>query len=346
MVRIEQIQESLKGLVGWKQPINPDFAIVDAENQNTLSGQYFQSISNLVTIENIKACQNYVGISDIQFNELLRGAVDGAVLKLMNSVFGDKDLIENKLLYNYTYDFTKPISNDVAFVGYEIDVVRQKDITNVINSISLTFNGVQDVKLLLFNSNNKQPVSEVTISTLENDQVSINTTWNMPFKGGKYYLGYLTSGLIHEALDRDYENSNIITCFNCSYFNPISVKGHDSEVLFDVNDITNESKTWGINLDVSSYKDYTTIVEANKDKFVYALQLQVANDMLDLMAHSVRSNRVELINYNSVLAELNGTLNNPNYPNVIGIVSKLTEEVKRLKEVFKPAVKITKETLR
>lgn len=345
MINIAKIQDSIKGLVGWKQPINPDFAIVDAENQSTSSGQYYQDVSNLITIEGIKACMNYKSATDGQVNDYLRDVVSASVGRLMNQIFGDHDLLENRPLYRYEFDFKTPITNGSSFVGYEVNVVKDKSVVTVINDISLTFNGVTDVEILLFHSSNKQPVQRKTITTVANDTVNEVLNWRLENTNGTYYVGYLQDGLTAQAINRNYNLASVISSYNCSYWDSVKVDNITSAELFDVNNTENVSETWGLNFDVSAYRDYTDVAINNRDKFIYAMQLQVANNVLDLMAHSIRSNRTELINYNSVLAELNGTLNNPNYPNVIGVVSKLSEEVKRLYDVFKYKPLVTKNTL-
>jgi len=40
MINITKIQTALSGLVGFKQPYNPDYAIVDSTNQASSSGYY------------------------------------------------------------------------------------------------------------------------------------------------------------------------------------------------------------------------------------------------------------------------------------------------------------------
>lgn len=350
MVDVKSIQTAFDGLVGWKQPIIPDYAIVDTANQASSSGQYFQGVSNLVTIQNIKVTQSFVDITDEQFNDKLRELSSNAILKLVNAVFYEDDLLENRLLYVNEYDWTNPIENNSDFVGFQIDVCKNKDLTSILNRVFASFDGVDNVKLLLFHSSKREPIANITIETKANDEVVSELDWRIPYtngiSGGTYYVGYLTSGLTAKAYDRNYELANNIACFNLSHFQPIKVSGWDSETLFDVNDVENVSESFGLNFDVSGFKDYTSVVLNNKRRFIYAYQLMVAAEVMDLLINSVRSDRTERISKGNVLLELNGNLNNPDLPRVVGINNKLKEELDELKKAIIPENKIIKQTLR
>jgi len=59
----------MSGIVGFKQPYNPEYAIVNAENQLSSSG-YFVTDNPYAKIEYIKDNQDYLGIADDEFNSL------------------------------------------------------------------------------------------------------------------------------------------------------------------------------------------------------------------------------------------------------------------------------------
>lgn len=350
MVDITSIQDEFDGLVGWRQPIDPDYDIIDSRNRSSSSGQYFQDISNLVSVENIKNLQSYVSISDEQFNTKLREITSSAVSKLMNNLFYDNDIVENRLLYDYAYDWQHSIANDSSFVGFEIEVANRKDLVSIINRVYSAFDGVDTVKLMLFHTSKKNPVQSVYLQTQQDNEASHYTSWSLPFtngvSGGKYYIGYLTNGLTARAYNRDYESANTKNSFHLCSFKPVKVSGWNSETLFDVNDVEYVSETFGLNFDVTGKKDFTSVVMRNTPRFVNAYMLQVAADVLDLIIHSTRSNDDERMLKINARVELEGSLNNPELPPVIGIANKLKKELKELKETFLGVDRIVLGTLR
>lgn len=54
MIRIRDIQQGLRGLVGWRQPLDPSEAI-DPLLEESYSGLYFQDAHPMLTVENLKA---------------------------------------------------------------------------------------------------------------------------------------------------------------------------------------------------------------------------------------------------------------------------------------------------
>lgn len=350
MVNTTSIQQAFAGLVGWRQPLDPAYAIVDADNLLSSSGQYFQDISALVKVETLRNCVNYNDLTDEEFNDILRNIYTSAINKIMNALFYDNDLISNNLLFDYECDWTHKLTPSTAFVGYEIDVADSNKMTTIINNVKLSFDGVDDVKLLLFHSSKKNPIKTINISTVENDEVESVINWELSHannkSGGKYYLGYLTSYLTASAYDRLFESANIQNCFNLCRFTSMIVPEWDSETLFDVNNKEYASFTWGLNFDISEYHDFTSLVLSNKNRFVNILMLQVAAEVIDLIIHSDRINGVEANATSKALWELNGSYFNPEMPKVVGIIPKLKAELAELKSTLFKKQKIQIDTIK
>ena len=75
------IESKLYGLVGCDNPLNPTFAIVDANNQISRSG-YKATDNPFCKIESLKMMQDYVDISDAEFNTMLLNMQKTANIKL------------------------------------------------------------------------------------------------------------------------------------------------------------------------------------------------------------------------------------------------------------------------
>lgn len=346
MFQISKINSNIVGLIGWRQPINPTYAIIDATNLATSSGAYFQDFSALVTIENIKECQNYVSISDAQFNTLLGNMTKSAMNKVLDKVFQSHDFLENKILYPFESSWNYDLENDTSFVGFELDQPTRRELIHVVNKVILSFDSVDTVKLLVFHSSKQEPIFTKEITTEANSDVEEVVDWNLTkeYNGGKFYIGYLRSGLTAKAKNRDWDKANVRSCFNTLRIQPISVSGWDSETLFDVEDIDYESDTYGLNFDITAWKDYTNTIIQNKRKFVNALGLQVAVDVADLILKSTNSDRVQRISDTKVMLELEGVINN-DVPRVVGLRGKLQSEIKKLRSNFIDLPIIQKGTL-
>ena len=65
MIRIKDIQEELKGLVGWEQSVD-DRKEIDVDLTDSESGLYFQGAHPLLTLANIEAIMpaGYITLSD------------------------------------------------------------------------------------------------------------------------------------------------------------------------------------------------------------------------------------------------------------------------------------------
>ena len=98
MINATKISTSLLGIVGFRQPYNPIYAIVDAPNLLSSSG-YFVNDNHYAKVEFIKDNQDYQEISDANFNELLRNMQKASISNICNQVFSDFDFIDRNLLF-------------------------------------------------------------------------------------------------------------------------------------------------------------------------------------------------------------------------------------------------------
>lgn len=332
--------DSFVGLIGWKQGTLS--LVLDAANLTTSTGRYYEDFSSLITTDDIYHAWPDFDINDdtatqtTKFNQYLKDKVNESINQVFNSVFGQtNDLIENGFLFPYEFDFNSTLPNGTDFVGYEINIAKDKNYTTRINNVKATFDADGTVKVLLFQSSKKDPVQSQDVTVVQNDTVTLELNWDLPFdNSGKYYFGYLTDSLVPKAYNRNYEVANVRDSFTCSYWDEIKVTGHNTETLFDVNDITNVSDTYGINFDISTYKDWTEIAINNKTKFVDLIGMQVAVNILDLFINNNRSNFRERMTKSDALIALEGNSNPDLGLFTQGLRTRLQEEVKSLRRLF------------
>ena len=166
MIQVSKIQNALIGIVGFNQPYNPSYAIVDAENLLSDSG-YFVTDNPYAKIEYIKDNQDFLKITDTDFNLLLKDLKKRSISNVCNQVFSDYDFIDRSLLFK---NASNKIDLEVlpnGFVGYRIKVTSDKNIAFKVNRVLLDFNGTGTFTLLVFNSSKKELIytQEVTITT-------------------------------------------------------------------------------------------------------------------------------------------------------------------------------------
>jgi len=194
MIRFDKINEKVIGRVGWKQPTLSGSPVVTVANLVSTSGLYFQGGSGLVTLENIKSCQEDPTISDADFNTYLADLVKDSFADLLSAVgFNSMDLIANRLLFGNANTWDKPINNDVSFVGYEFEI-KHDNISAIINQVVTEFDFDGTVELFVFNSQKKNYITKTSISVLEDDSVITDLNQVLDqlglYKGGIFYIGF------------------------------------------------------------------------------------------------------------------------------------------------------------
>lgn len=338
MIQASVINGIAQGVVGWRQPTRSGSPVVTAANIASSSGLYYQDGSALCTVDNIKAAVDDEAISDANLNTVLADMSKSALNKVCADVFNADDFIDGGLLFKHENKFSEVLTNTTDFVGFEIDLSKRNDISVIINNILLEFDAEDSVKVLLFNSQSNAVVSSSTITTVANSQKNTSVRWvlNDLAYGGKFYIGYLRGSLTGQAVKRNYELASVQTSFDGVEIRPVRVADWSAETMFNPEDVSYESDTWGMNFNISVYRDFTEIVKANVNRFADALQLQVCAQAIDMISNSTRSNRAERLSKANAVMELNGNRFNPNFPEHTGVRQRLAREIRRLKDTYTP----------
>lgn len=357
MINVTKIQDSLVGLIGFKQPFNPYYAIVDADNLLSSSG-YFVTDNPYAKIEYIKDNQDYVNITDEDFNQVLVNLKKSAISNVCNQVFSEYDFLDRNLLFKNASRKANTETLPIGFVGYEIEVGNTKNIAFKINRVLLDFQGTGNIILLLFNTSSLEPIQrkEIIITTDHQEEV---LDWVVDNSGntykGDYFIGYNTTGLTVQPYKRDYENGNIISDFKYLEIEPIYILNHNTETLFDVSTYQGLSQSNGLNFDISVFDDYTDFVINNKSLFARSIYLEAVIMCLGIYVSSLRSNSNEINAeqlYNKIIVELNGTTDSTSVKiqglksQLLGEISSIKSEINKLKIGVKKSGQILVSTLR
>lgn len=293
MFNVLKTQAALNGLVGFQQPTDPAYAFLDADNQKSRSGR-FVTDNSLCKIEYIKDNYDYKDASDAQLNAFLQNKQKRAAVSVCDRVFDKPDFIDRQVLYQFANNKQEVEALPEGFVGYEIEVVLDKNWAYEITRVILEFQGTGDVELLLWNSNKKEPLFSETVNiTEELQEKALNwrlDNTNIAYKG-KYYFGYITNGMTVTPFKRDYENANVMSVITGMNFRQIEVAGHtDNDTLFDLTTIDGSDVNIGVNPDVTVFKDATDTIIQNQSLFAKAIEMQLTIDLLQMIVGSLRFN--------------------------------------------------------
>ena len=339
MVNVAKIQDSLIGLIGFKQPFNPDYAVIDTENLISSSG-YFVTDNPYAKIEYIKDAQDYAYLTDVEFNEVLKQLKLSSISNIVNQVFSEYDFIDRNLLFKNASRKVNTETLPDGFVGYRIQVGKTKNVAFKLNRVLLDFQGTGTIKLLLWNTASLEVLQskEIEITT---DHQEVVLDWVLDNSGitykGDYYIGYNTDSLTVAPYKRDYENGNVMSVFKYLCIEQVSFPGHNSEQLFDVSQYQGLSEDTGLNFDIGIFDDYTDFVINNSQLFARAIYLETVIMCLGMYVSSLRINSNERASANLIqliMAEIEGTSGESTIK-VVGLKNQLINEITQIRQEIK-----------
>lgn len=317
MYDISTIKTNLSGVVGWRQPLETEFAILDAPNLVSSSDLIFQDFHSLVTVEHLK---NTVpeSLSDADFNTFISDMQRGAVAKVVQSVFQKKKpqtkaLLDKLRLFDQANIMDDPIANSGLWVGYEINLNKNNNLKVVIDAIGSEFDGIKaGLTIYLFHSSQK-----TAIKTFSLDIIADNSKWDdltdfnldyLTYTGGTYYIGYKQDDLgAVQALNRGWDLSDQQNKSKYFTVRPIRIENYTGIELFDIDDIDVTSETHGLNFEFTATIDLTNLISDQKQIFANLIGMQMAADVLEKIYNSTRTNAIKKETRDLALFELKGT---------------------------------------
>lgn len=330
--------------VGLREPTESGYSgILDANAKATKSTKYYDNYHDLAKFKNIKDCQDDLSISNANMNILIASWQKEAIETGLKLVFSDQpNLIQHDLLYNRENVFNDTIENSGKFVGFEIAVPTVDRFLSVLNRIILQFNGVQAFNIYLFHSSKKAAIGNAIAATsVADDFADVAAARNLYFQSlvtgskyaaGKFYLGYFQNDLgLVKAYDRVWNHSGSKTMFNCLGIKSISATPNGTN-LFDIDTVEYCSECWGLNLDISTYADYTNLIMENQSAFDALQGYAFAVRILELIKTSGRINYTQKVAAN--LPDIaNYELSDQFDPiKRTGLYTKLQNEVKAIRK--------------
>lgn len=342
MFRPDIVKTALLTRVGWKQPTTSGYDVLTGDNLVSLSGLYFSDFHKALTIKNIKDTQEDESISDVDFNTYLLDCQKSAIVRVLNGVF-NKDSIIDQFQFYSRWDGRnfETREKESKFVGFRINLVDDYGYALRINSLSLLFDSAVTFNIYCYHSA-KGLIYTKSVTTVANTETIVNLTdlilsiSELTYKQGEFYIGYfeddLSTAKAIEYTSPDYEEAHIFH-YSGVEIEPTGATSFDKETTVYTFD------NYGINLEVTEVKDYTSVICRNANLFDEAVGLQMAVDLIEQIISSTRSNGTERITKDqlaSLYNDLNLDMPTDERPYSAGLKNRLKRELQRLNRNFFP----------
>jgi len=348
MFNVPNIRANFYGVVGFRQPLNPEFAILDAANQISRSG-YFVTDNPFVKIESIYSNMDYKTLSDAEFNTVLMNMQEESITNVCGKVFSGTDYIDRQVLYPYAQNKVNTETLEQGLITHKISVAIKKNIAFEISRILLDFEGAGDIELMLFNTSEVNPLftKTITIATPHHEE---SLKWKVDNSGatykGEYYLGYRTNAAAIGTLKpykRDYDRSDIESSITYLNIEKQMFVGHATDLLPDLTTEEGYDEASGLNPDITVYEDYTDLINQNEVLFARAINLDLQISCLGLYIASMRSNKDQR-NSDRVAIRATQEIEGQSgdglititglRPQLIRSISKIADEIDRIKKGY------------
>jgi hypothetical protein len=334
----------LAGRIGWKQP--PLGPTLNTFNKGSLSGRYFQDFHPMITITNIKDTIEFgETMNDSDFNAFLESMQKSAILRMINAVFNKTQLIESTLIFDRKLRNDIPTNNYGKFCGYRL-MIGPGEFALQISRASFLFNKDVTFTLYLYQDAIIDPLYEIEVTAEAYNEAYIDLpNWVLNYvsaksMGGVFYIGYYQDEIEAQgavALDEFVTQWNKAYVFGYTAFEAVADFENRSFVRIAV---PYTLRTYGMNLEVQTYRDFTNKVIKNASLFDEAIGLTLAIEALGYMTYSARSNKTQRITqemgsiiYNEIMNSGDALQLNPY---VAGLKQQLTQEIGRLNRNFFP----------
>lgn len=228
-----------------------------------------------------------------------------------------QEVFENVTLHKGAGKLTDKEIKEGRFVGYEIEILGQDQLTAIINRIGLQFDSAEAFDLLLFHSSRNKAVATIPISisnTYVFDWITpaietiLSYTSSVYETGGKFFLGYKESDITGQAIIKKIDVSSA-PCGNCNRFEGIDYNRRSKYLavrsfyipevemtdggLWNIENTRYVTNTnWGLNLDISMRCDLTDFLCRNANMLANIIKLKTEINILKSFVFNSRDNEV------------------------------------------------------
>lgn len=342
MYRAEVIKQKFLNLLGWRHHHSPVEYTINDELTKSETGQYYQDIHPLLTLDNIRSiAPDFVAENfDELFSDWLKIKTQASILKAVESFYSEKladktinNLLESKVLFDGAGRMTDVVRPTNSLAGFELIPIRAEGVTLKIEKIGLQFNQNGNFTLYVFHSSNPEPIKTIEVEYTKNGGIQWleQNDLYLPYMsentdaGGSWFICYnqkeLPEGMKAIEKNRDWSKEPCRSCSRVDYVNweawskylevhPFKVPATDEVKMWDISDnLYTYTTNYGLNLQVTMECDLTDILVTQRRAFQNVIGLQLAADMIREFAYNpnFRINRMQQnFSRNELLYELDG----------------------------------------
>lgn len=342
---------ALFGRIGWRQATISGAPVANVANSTSRSGRYFNDFHALNSLNLVKKLIEDPLATDDDINAYLENLQRAAILRSLNGLFNDRELLEMRSDFSRIREQTdRPINHTgLLFVGRRIRPVAMADVSVQIDSVGLYFEADVTFPLYLFQEGKKTPIWSGNVTAIGKEKTVVDLPdivlgyLGSNNIGGAYYLGYFQSDLGGvRAIDEARMGYTIANCYSLEAIETVKIIG---ETNFNRVIITGSPWTHGLNLQFTSFRDWTNWIVKKANLFDELIGLQVTIQIVELAVQNVRSNPEERdmklqLQQLGLWTQLEGIAPGvPDGPKIAGLRDRVQRELKRVKESFYPCFK-------
>lgn len=332
---------ALENRIGFRQPTGTGVPTLTSAVTTSNSGRYYQDFHSLLTVENIKATMPQAGASDAQLITYLQNQRKAVLLRCLNGVFNDAQVIDQPQFVYQRYGINDTLEpNAGKFTGIRIEVANTPDAAVQLDSVQLYFDTDVTFNLYLFKDGIPVPFWSLEVTAEANTLTDVTLSEKV-LKRGLYYLGYFQDDIGSAKAYRQ----QICEEIEPAYFSAKSMQADATgATTFNRNEISYPAQPVGLNAEISSFKDYTTAIKRKAAMFDELVGLTMAYSVIEQTIYAVRSNVNERILKDQLdkiglQLDLNGVAPISDSPHVTGLKQRIERELKRVKQSFYPKAK-------
>jgi len=345
-LNMELILPILTGRRGWRQPTDATFDVtLSTAAKECKSGRYYNLEHAACSPVRIYNNQEDAAITESNFNAFLVQLKEQVALESLMSVFTSEDLIEGaKILYEKQIrsDY-QPINNAGKFCGWQVRVAGG-EIATRIDSFQFLFDAPCTVTMYVFSDIVVAPIweQEFTITAGYSQQVEnvtnlILSRLNDQYKGSMLYVGYFQDEIEVQGVKALNVFLNFWERFNCVGYQGFEAVSDYDNLTFQRNTFFSNYRTYGVNLEMSSYRDHTNNVCRSPNIFDELQGLVMQQKCISLAMNSPRTNgdnRESRERYEMMYNEIEGLKGGEGIPYRRGLKDRIITEVKKITETF------------